>query len=82
MSTSPTGKNQAISSDFKEMMQTPDLLELKKQNTIFLLKMEKKALKKKIKEKKQVQKQIREQLKLDKLNTQIKIQNINNILGQ
>jgi len=65
-----------MGNDFKHIKNpdfVPDLMEMKKQNTIFLLKMEKKALKKKIKEKKQAQKAIKQQLKMDKLNTQIKI---------
>jgi len=44
-----------MGNDFKHIKNpdfVPDLMEMKKQNTIFLLKMEKKALKKKIKEKK------------------------------
>ena len=52
-----------MGNDFKHIKNpdfVPDLMEMKKQNTIFLLKMEKKALKKKIKEKKQAQKAIKQ----------------------
>jgi len=57
LSSSPTSKNYKtmMGNEFKLIKNpefVPDLMEMKKQNTIFLLKMEKKALKKKIKEKK------------------------------
>ena len=65
LSSSPKNKHYktTMGNDFQHIPNPefkPDLMEMKKQNTIFLLKMEKKALKKKIKEKKQAQRAIKE----------------------